>query len=295
MELSQGMNILERAARSQGLDSRDLEVIRNGSHLVCKLPGGVVARVGQHGTQKSAYREVAASHWLGDHGLPTVKAVNTLLQPTVVDGHPVTWWEFLPSHRPATPAELGSVLHILHNLPRPAGLDIPKLDPFVKISQQIGATKALSQSDQDWISKKLDELQRNYAHIEWRSPYKLIHGDAWQGNVAVSTEGQAILLDLESVSLGPPEWDLVPIAADYVDFARITPTDYGEFVTSYGGFDVTSWTNFRTLADIQELKWISFAFTQAESREGPAAEKEARHRLACFRDNLPKPWKWNAL
>jgi len=121
----------------------------------------------------------------------------------------------------------------------------------------------------------------------------VIHGDAWQGNVAVPDFGRPILLDLEMVSLGRREWDLVQIAVDYTDFARLTDEDYRSFVAAYGGYDVTSVSGYRTIADLQELRWGCFAL--GKSDRSAEAAREARHRIACLRGDLARPWSWTAM
>lgn len=120
----------------------------------------------------------------------------------------------------------------------------------------------------------------------------MLHGDAWQGNLVVPLAGgEPVLLDLDHVSLGHPAWDLVPLAADHADFARITDADYQSFVTAYGGYDITATALFRTLADVAELHWTAFVLGKATSAE---AHREARHRIACLRGNAPRPWTWTA-
>jgi hypothetical protein len=52
--------------------------------------------------------------------------------------------------------------------------------------------------------------------------------------------GSPILLDLESVSIGHPDWDLISFAVDHVDFARVDDQQYRAFVDAYGGRDVTA-------------------------------------------------------
>jgi aminoglycoside phosphotransferase (APT) family kinase protein len=121
----------------------------------------------------------------------------------------------------------------------------------------------------------------------------VLHGDAWQGNVAVAESGETILLDLENVSVGRQHWDLVQVAADHTDFARITDDEYLSFVESYDGFDVTQLADYRTLADIAELRWTCFALMRAATSSNAA--HEARHRIACLRGEYPRPWTWNAL
>jgi aminoglycoside phosphotransferase (APT) family kinase protein len=135
-------------------------------------------------------------------------------------------------------------------------------------------------------------LKKDFNDLAFASSRELIHGDAWQGNVAVPDSGPPILLDLEMVSLGDHAWDLVQIAVDYTDFARLTTTDYKAFVTAYGGADLTTMSGFRTLADIQELRWVAFALSKATVSKSAATE--ARHRIACLQGDVPRPWSWNA-
>jgi hypothetical protein len=111
--------------------------------------------------------------------------------------------------------------------------------------------------------------------------------------VAVPDDGGAILLDLEHVALGPHEWDLIAVAVDQTDFRRIGVAEYRSFVDAYGGYDVTTWPGYRTLADTLELRWVCFALGKA-SRDKAAAD-EARHRIACLRQEIPRPWTWTAL
>jgi aminoglycoside phosphotransferase (APT) family kinase protein len=137
----------------------------------------------------------------------------------------------------------------------------------------------------------LQELEERYAALPAPERSCVVHGDAWQGNIAVF-EQQAVLLDLDHVSIGRPEWDLISLAVDRTDFERITAQEYREFVDAYGGFDVTVWPGFRTLADIQELRWAAFALAKAGS--DLTARTEAQHRLTCLRGDVARPWTWSA-
>lgn len=89
-----------------------------------------------------------------------------------------------------------------------------------------------------------------------------------------------------------PDWDLIPVAVDYMDFARLSSADYYDFVAAYGGHDVTSTSAFRVLADIQELRWVVFVLGKAA--DSVDAARETRHRVACLRGEVPRPWTWTA-
>ncbi|MFC7428085.1 hypothetical protein [Nocardia tengchongensis] len=101
------------------------------------------------------------------------------------------------------------------------------------------------------------------------------------------------MLDLDKVSMGWREWDLVQLAVDHTDFRRITDGQYQSFVDSYGGYDVTRWPGYRVLADIQEFRWVGFALGRSDTTRSAAIEAE--HRIACIRGLVPKPWTWRAL
>ncbi len=283
-------DLLDAAACQADIDSTGATLIRDGSNTIYQLANGVVARIGQPGTSARAAREVAVSHWISTHGIPVVRTVSVVPQDIVINNCPITWWVSLPSHRAATPAELATVLRAFHSLPTPTGLLLPAHDPFAGFDGCTEAGSFLAKSERLWLEQRIEKLRVEYR--ESINP-KVLHGDAWQGNVAVTESGEAILLDLENVSIGRQHWDLIPVAADFTDFARITDDEYRSFVNAYGGFDVTDMSDYRSLADIVELRWTCFAIKKAAVSN--KAAHEARHRIACLRGEHPRPWTWNAL
>jgi aminoglycoside phosphotransferase (APT) family kinase protein len=286
-------DVLTEAARIAGIDAGQRELIRDGSNVMYQLGEAVMARIGRPGSADVAEREVHVAHWLAEAELPAVEALSDVRQAIIVNERPVTWWKLLPEHRPATTSELGSVLNAFHALPAPQDLLLPLFDPFAGIEQRIADTSgAASDDDCQWLTQHLAEMKKAFATLAFAASRDVIHGDAWQGNVAVPHSGTPILLDLEMVSLGDHAWDLVQIAVDYTDFARLTATDYRSFVTAYDGTDLTETPGFRTFADIQELRWVSFALSKSDASESAATE--ARHRIACLRGDVPRPWTWDA-
>jgi len=283
---------LSAAARIAGLSSVGAEFIRDGTNVMYRLQGGVVARIGRDGAAATATKEVAVSRWLTAVGIPVVKPLEAVPQPVIVDNRPVTWWKLLPDHRPANPAELGKVLRMVHGLAIPSGLELPTYDPFEGLDQRIRDTHGLDRVDRTWLSAHVEFLRSRHENQTQGVPRTVIHGDAWQGNVAVPESGEPILLDLEKVAIGHPDIDLVNIAVDYTDFARLTDEDYRSFVDAYGGYDVTTTSTYRTLADIQELRWVSFVL--GKSATSSDAARETRHRIACLRGDQPRPWSWTA-
>jgi len=287
---SPARKILHVAARQAGIDAINATLVRDGSNTIYDLGNGVVARIGQPGAGDRARHELAVSHWLSGQGIPVVSPAPDVPQDVVIDNRPVTWWISLPSHRAATPAELARVLRSFHSLPKPDNLTLPAHDPFAGFDGCLEADSALTNAERLWLNRRIDQLRTEYH--ETGTP-KVLHGDAWQDNVAVTESGETILLDLEHVSLGRQDWDLVLVAADYTDFARVTDDEYRSFVESYGGLDVTRLSDYRILADIVECRWTCFALKRAIS--SPQAAREARHRIACLRGEHPRPWTWHAL
>jgi hypothetical protein len=107
--------------------------------------------------------------------------------------------------------------------------------------------------------------------------------------VVVSHAGTPVLLGLEHIAVGCPDWDLVPLAVDLKDFARIREVGYQSFVRAYGGYDVLDSPHFRILADIHELRWacrfIGDAATSITARE------TVHYRIACLRGDVRRPWR----
>lgn len=125
------------------------------------------------------------SRWLNDAGLAVVRALDDVPQPTIVDRRPVTWWEQLPEHRPARTAELGAVLKALHALDPPTNPTLLRFDPFTGLDQRIAAARHLDLDDRHWLTQRLAELRDRLDNLRLDELDRVVHGDAWQGNVAV--------------------------------------------------------------------------------------------------------------
>ncbi|WP_228539363.1 phosphotransferase enzyme family protein [Nocardia sp. XZ_19_385] len=285
--------VLTKAAEISGVDVRGAELIRDGSHGVYRLAHEIVARIGQPGSIDAAQRELRISQWLNDSGIPTVESEASRSQPIVVADRPVTWWKLIPDHRPSTPGELAAMLHALHALAPPIEFELPTYDPFTGLKERITTAGMLDQDDRAWLLQHSARLHEQYDALPDPPSRCVIHGDAWQGNLVVPPSGIPTVLDLDQVSIGRREWDLIQLAVDYVDFSRVPRDDYRSFVEAYGGYDVTGWPGFRVLADIQELRWVAFAVAQSASNSNAAFQ--AKHRIACLRGQVPPPWQWEAL
>lgn len=292
MNPESGYAVLAEAAALNGLSPEGARIVGNGKHLVFALPGGLVGRIGERGSSvERAANEVEVSRWLDGMGFDAVREAPGLIQPTVVAGHPVTWWRQLPEHRFSTLAELGAVLRELHALPVPSSISISGFSPLRHALTCIHRAQILTETDRAWLAGRADELRRAYADMVFRGPMRVIHGDAWRGNVVVPDAGPPLLLDLGTVRVGPVEWDLIPTAADYTDLRRLSSDSYASFVDAYG-FDVTESAGYRTLVEIYELRLTAYALVRAG--DNAATAREALHRLACLRGEVARPWVWKS-
>nr|WP_231631749.1 aminoglycoside phosphotransferase family protein [Streptomyces clavuligerus] len=277
-----------------GLSSIGAVPIRLAENDLWRLrgQGGVVVRIARAGQSAAAAREVAVTRWLAVQGLPAVRPLDRE-QPVQVDGRAATFWEELPPHQNGTPSDLAPLLRQLHELPLPVEVPLGRMAPFVRVGERIDAASSLKETDRRFLLTRLDELQRAWAELPAAHPPCVIHGDAWEGNCAVTSDGQRFLLDFERVSLGLREWDLTSTAVKVDSFGTLTAEEYDRFCAAYG-YDVRAWAGYPIMQAVRELRLVTFAFQTAG--QDPSALREAEYRLACVRGlRGPRPWRWEAV
>lgn len=198
-------DVLTKAGIEAGVPTLGAKLIRDGVNVLYRLPGRAVARIGPAGSYDTAAHLVRVSHWLATADVPAVRLLDGVRQPTVVGDRPVTWWEQLPDHRHATPVELGATLKRLHALTPPDTPPLPVLDPFTGLDDTITTAPTLTDRDRTWLTNLLTRLRHEYAELQPALSRHVIHGDAWQGNLAVLEDGLPVLMDLDHIGLGPRE------------------------------------------------------------------------------------------
>ncbi|RKE20508.1 aminoglycoside phosphotransferase family protein [Streptomyces sp. TLI_171] len=284
--------LLAEACAAVDRASAGAELIRAGENTLWRLPGKVVVRVGREGQVPAAHKELAVARWLRRHGVPAVRPLDRPPEPVEVHGRPVTFWHELPPHRPGRPVELAAALRTLHRLPPPIH-PLDRLDPFVRLPARIDGAATLDRPQRRWLHARLAELRTAWHELALpQRPLRVVHGDAWSGNLAVADDA-AYLLDFERTALGPPEWDLVTTAVGHYSFGALPARAYAEFCTAYGA-DVTEWPGYPVLAAVRELRLTCYALQQADADLRHRAQ--AHYRLACLRgEHGPRPWGWTAL
>lgn len=284
--------MLTVGCRQAGLTADGAELIRAGENTLYRLRAGVVARVSRQGRREAADKEVRVSHWLQQVGVRVVEALPDIDQPVEVDGRAVTFWRELPDHREGDPEHVADALRHLHQLHQPPPeLDLPPLDPFVRLEERMTQTTVFDEAERRWLLDHLNHLTQQYELLPLGLPRSAVHGDAWAGNIVTTSRDQSpVLLDLERFAHGPPEWDLASVAVDYLTFETTPPGSWAQFCHRYG-HDVTDWSGYQVLRDARELRKVTFAAQMAGHH--PRLRQQARHRLACIRgQHGPRPWQW---
>lgn len=130
------------------------------------------------------------------------------------------------------------------------------LDPFSRIERRIERAEAMSSECQQVFRGRFDELRERYGSLTFQLETSVIHGDANIGNVMRAADGRVLvlLLDLDNVAVGPPEWDLTLTATYYQRFSWHSEEEYRGFAAACG-FDVMAWRGFEVLRDSVSFTW----------------------------------------
>ena len=120
--------------------------------------------------------------------------------------------------------------------------------------------------------------RRTFPTLTFPLGYGVIHGDANVGNGARRRAGSAVLIDLDSFSIGPREWDLIQTALFADRLGWHTAEEYRTFVDVYG-YDITRWESYSILADMREVVMTAWMSRKAvvTRRRGGGAEADRGH------------------
>jgi len=278
--------VLRRACARLGVDHRGATLLRFTNNAVYSLAHDpvVVRIVGSQALRHRAGKVVRVARYLAEHGVPAVRLFDGVDQPLSVDGYAVTVWHHVhPVRRTATPAELASLLRLVHSLPPPD--DVPAWAPLDDVRARVSEAEELAAEDRSFLLDRCAEVEAGLRELDFVLPPSLVHGDAHPGNVIAGADGP-VLCDFDSSCVGPPEWDLVPLAVGRTRF-RDPPERYGELVRHYG-FDVMEWEGFAVLRAARELKLTTSVLPIARSQ--PTVRRELARRLADLRAGRTDGW-----
>ena len=221
---------------------------------------------------------VAAATVFAEHDVPAIRLLPGIPQPVQVGEHVATVWQAVAPTGPAPGGlDLANLLRAVHAVPLPCRA-LPRWDPLTDFDNRVRHTTALAAADRDFLLHRSAELGAAVAQLTFALPMAVLHGDAHLGNVIPGPD-RAVLCDFDSCAVGPPEWDLTPVAVGSVRFSR-PAAHQRDFVSSYG-FDVRDWDGFEILQGIRDLKLIAGVFPRAGST--PAVLAEFDRRMASLR------------
>ncbi|MFD9205645.1 phosphotransferase enzyme family protein [Streptomyces sioyaensis] len=278
MTEARARDVLAAAGRPDA--AADAELLSLGENAVFALGDhGTVVRVGRSAELlERAERELGVAQWLAAEGVPAVRAAEPVA--TLVDGHPVTYWQRLPTAvRPASPHDLAALLKLVHSLPEPP-FALPRRALLGGVERWLRlAGDAVSAADAEYLRGRRDAFEAAASALEPRLPRGPIHGDALPRNVHIGPDGP-VLVDLETFSCDLREHDLVVMTLSR-DRYGLPPEAYDSFVSAYG-WDVRDWEGCAVLRGARET--ASCAWVSQHAPGNPAALAEFRRRIASLRD-----------
>ncbi|MFI6944105.1 phosphotransferase enzyme family protein [Streptomyces sp. NPDC050418] len=260
----------------------EAELLALGENAVFAL-GDLVVKVGRSapGLIERAGREVLIAEWLAEAGVPAVRAVES--KPRVVAGHPVTVWRRLGAAvRPATAADLASLVRLVHELPAPPAesFELPRRELLGGVNRWLRlAGEAIDPADAAFLRERRAGFAEAVRTLVPHLPKGPIHGDALPRNVLVTAQGP-VLVDLETFSSDFREHDLVVMALSR-DRYGLDPAAYDSFVEVYG-WDVREWEGCAVLRGARET--ASCAWVAQHAPSNPKALAEFERRVGSLRD-----------
>ncbi|MFF2436777.1 phosphotransferase enzyme family protein [Streptomyces sp. NPDC058107] len=267
--------------------SGDAGLIALGENAVFAV-GDLVVKVGRDAVRNPelrsrAEREVAVAQWLAASGIPAVRAAES--EARLVEGHPVTVWHRLPDAvRPAEPRDLAPLLALVHALPAPDALALPRRELLDGVERWLRiAGDAIDPADAAYLRERRNGFAAAAAALVPHLPPGPIHGDALPRNVHVGPDGP-VLVDLETFSADLREHDLVVLALSR-DRYGLAAEAYDAFTAAYG-WDVREWDGCAVLRGARET--ASCAWVSQHAPGNPKALAEFRRRVASLRDGDPE-------
>jgi len=266
-----------RTAGSQvGLPTDGAQLIRLGSNAVFRLPGNVIARVARSAEMlENAQKQVDVAGWLEAEHFPAVRALN-VRQPIVAEHRVVTFWRSESDEEVYAPiGDVADLIRRLHALVEPKDIQLPSLRPFGMPDDPLPDFSALSRDDAEYLRGRVADARRMFDSLDYELPRGVVHGDANVGNVIMADDGGPVLIDLDSFSIGPREWDLIQNAIFYDRFGWHSADEYEIFVRVYG-YDIMGWSGYPDLADMREVAMTAWLSRQAVNSNKSAAEVAKR-------------------
>lgn len=182
----------EQVARDALALDGPLELLRASGSTVYRSTAGIV-RVAPGGSEL-----VRVARLLHAAGAPVAAL---LAGPIELDGVIVTLWEELPDDGSLDGVAIGRALRRFHEAG--VGIAAPAWDPIAWLDRWIGVP-----ADPGVAREVRDRVRASVKRIG--GPIVLLHTDAHRGNLRIAG-GEAWLVDLEQVAVGPASYDLAAL------------------------------------------------------------------------------------
>jgi hypothetical protein len=277
--------VTRAAARAARLPAAGARLLKFTNNAVVLLPaaGAVVRIAGSGPVRRRVPTVVAAARWLESLDLPAVRLHPGVPQPLRVAGHLVTVWRAVPQGgAEPTSADLARILRRLHAAPDlPPGPGLPHWDLLAFVRRRLREARGVAPRDLTFLSGELaavEDLVAGLADVDPLVPPGVVHGDAFLGNVIACASGP-VLCDFDGVSVGPREWDLVPVAVGARRFDY--PSGLQEDFARGYGVDVTAWPGFPALRRLRELQLVTSVLPVLDAN--PALLPQWRLRVESLR------------
>ncbi len=272
--------VAEIAAHAD-LDDAGAVLVKRTVNAVYRLPraGAIVRITGSAAMTHRVAKVVRVAGWLADRRVPAVRLMPGVPAPIAAGGFVATIWvDATPTGTsPAGPAprtgDLAALLHALHTLdpPRPP---LPRWDPLDDVRRRLSDAEALPDADRRFLERMTDHVAAALGTIRYALPTVVVHGDAHLGNLIRAADGRVLMCDFDATSVGPAEWDLVPVAVGRARFGH-DPQAHRDLARGYG-FDVTAWEGFAVLRAVRELKLVTSVLPVLASSASVAAQFRTR-------------------
>jgi hypothetical protein len=272
--LSVELTAAAQVAAKAGLGNVAPEVLHLGNHTSARLsPWPIVARIASGSTfdyaNESIGAELAIAAHLANHGAPSVRPAGAVAPGPYLENHcAITLWEFVDGRAAITEADqriAAASLREVHTGLADVLTDLPSFIAKVESCETIltspDQASKLASGDRLFLLRLYERLHAELEAIG--GTWQPLHGDAHLAN-AMITQARGIWMDLESVCLGPLEWDIgfLP-SATWCEFGNI---DKGLI---------------RFLADVRSLCVATWCW--AEFDRSAATKEAAIHHLGELR------------
>jgi len=240
-------------------------------------PHEVIAKVGKWShSAASLAREHQVASAVAVAGGPVARPI-AAVGPTRdgPSGYVVTLWERL-EHDPdrvVDPADAGASLRELHDAL--SGFDgvLPSFEESLDLARGVleddRAMWALAPADRSLLRQAFDRIREEVRRRGYRA--RPIHGEAHDGNLLVTPDGLR-WIDLENVSIGPLEWDLVFLPDRAADVFPEVDEELLELLRTLNSARVATWCFARW--EHEEMRWHGqHHLDRVRRAEGTASER----------------------